>query len=486
MSGPGDDDSSWDDPPKPLSNGSGGARGKLEELKLVPRTPPRNQGTTSQGSVSHGGASAGRSGTPALGTPALASPNRSNTMIGLGAVKPPGGPLPSPLQGLSSAMARTPVARDAGGEASTARSTPARPASTALGSPAPPAFADGAATIVDVTRPAPPPPGSPVPETVESAVLEEEDEDGLSKAYLAPTSVPKAMLPSTEDDAKVVINLPTPATPSNEEVTATIDREALERQKVRDEQLDAQRRREPTQRIPRKAVEEARREIEERQARLVTREAALEMGEDPADVVVDSIRAIPSAPISNPPAASVRGLDDEPAASTRPTSASSRGSSSRPAPRALDATVTESHLQAENDTASDDEPAPAPPRGASGRSTTWIAVAAIVAAGAAGLFFMLRTPVEGKTPEGATTTTTTQAPAKTATRPTGEPTAPPLQLTAEPKTDTPDPNAVHLDQQAADTPSPTPQPTTQPVTPVAQPRLPPVKPVNTYYTPTDI
>lgn len=409
-------------------------------------------------------------------------------MIGLGAVKPPGGPLPSPLQGLSTAMARAP------GEVSTAKSvrrpTPApssamaepRPAPSPV--PPPPAFADGAATIIDVARPAPPAGPAPV------ALEEEEDEDGLSKAYLAPTSVPKAMLPSNEDDAKVVINIPTPLASSNEEVTATIDREALERQKVRDEQLDAQRRREPTQRIPRKAVQEARREIEERQAR----EAALELGEDPADVVVDSIRAIPSAPISTPAV----GDSDRPAASrgaaqptsTRPAAApsvpSSRPTSSTGA-AALDATATASQQQPDNDTSEDD--APAPPARTSGRSTTWIAVGGILAAGAAGLWFMLRTPVDGKTNDGASQATTSQsAPAKATTaRPTGETAAPPLQLTAEPKTDTPDPHAVHLDQQAAETPSPTPEPTQQPVAPVvAQPRVAPVKPVNTYYTPTDI
>lgn len=438
MSGSGSDDSSWDDPPKPLSNGSNGSRAKapaFEEVKLVPR--------------------------------------KANTIIGLGAVKPPGSPLPSPLQGLSSAMARAP------GE-----SPPSRGAKAPNRSPTPAPQTTKSAEAPERAKPpaspVPPPPAaaaapssSPPPKVPSKpAPASEDDEDGLSKAYLAPTSVPKALLPTNEDDAKVVINIPTPAA-SNEEVTATIDREALERQRVRDEQLDAQRRREPTQRIPRKAVQEVRREIEERTAR----EAALEAGVDPSDVVVDSIRAIPSGP----------PIADEATEISAPPKSRSGRPAAEPAARALDATVTESQLQPDIDEA---EPALAAPAKPPSRSMLWVAVAAVVAAGGIGAFFLLGKGSSGGKSTDTPAAQTAQTATKVATPPkaTGDTAAPPLQLTADPKTDTPDPNAVHLDAQAADTPSPTAEPTTQPVVPVNPnpPRLPAVKPASTYYTPSDI
>lgn len=342
------------------------------------------------------------------------------------------------------------------------------PAPAPLAAPAPlpaPAPVLVATPAVDV------PPATPAVVSSSSTraahVEDEVDDEGLSKAYLAPTSVPKAMLPSNEDDAKVVINIPTPAATSNEEVTATIDREALERQRVRDEQLDAQRRREPTQRIPRKAVQEARREIEERTAR----EAALEAGVDPADVVVDSIRAIPSGP-------PIAGEDVTPAP---------KSSSRPPAARVVDAPVATSQVQPSIDSDGDDvQPTPAAER--PNRSLLYVAMAAVVAMAGVGAFFLFG---KGSAPANSPSQTETAQPAaktQTTAKPGGATAAPPLELTADPKSNSPDPNVVHLDAQAADTPSPTAEPTTQPIAPVAPlpQRLPAVKPASTYYTPSDI
>jgi hypothetical protein len=115
-------------------------------------------------------------------------------------------------------------------------------------------------------------PAAPTPETAEkksaepvavevaSDALEEEDAD---KAYVSPRPVPKAALPSAEEAAKVVINLP----------DAPVVNDSVLAKKV-EQETARQRRREPTVRIPRATVDLARSEIAAREARLNQEEQA--------------------------------------------------------------------------------------------------------------------------------------------------------------------------------------------------------------------
>ncbi len=352
---------------------------------------------------------------------------RKQTMMGLGATKPPVA-LPTPLSGISTAMQRPtaskPAAPAAQSPVAPSPAAPTAPAKPSLdraavekrekvellsGSDAKPAEAasqsaprtKGAAPRADAPSPTPPvvdtkapapetKADAPVGSTVDSEDLEVTtdlaDDGDPSKAYVSPRLVPKAALPASAQAAKVLINLPDA-------------KEAVEEERAREAKINAERRREPTVRIPRQAVESVRSEIALREAR-------------------ENGGPIPTASHPNP---------------------SKLTESEIPTAAALDA--------------GDNDPAPS-------SSKVWIGGVALVVAAAAGAavwFLVINKPATASAPVAQNDKPAAASTAKATSEPTVA--APPLELTA----DAPPPAAsvVTHNAAAADGP-PTTTPTTSP------------------------
>jgi len=192
---------------------------------------------------------------------------RKQTMMGIGAVKPPAGPIPSPLSGngISAAMQRPAPPKPKAPPPAPSPKPETSPSPAPLPEPTPEAAKEVAeAKPANAPAPAAAPPekkrAEPVAVEVASDALEEEAAD---KAYVSPRPVPKAALPSNEEAAKVVINLP----------DAPVVDDVVLAKKV-EQETARQRRREPTVRIPRATVDLARSEIAAREARLNQEEQA--------------------------------------------------------------------------------------------------------------------------------------------------------------------------------------------------------------------
>jgi ribonuclease E len=222
---------------------------------------------------------------------------RKQTMMGLGAARPPG-TLPTPLSGISPmqrppvskapsvtpaapAEEKAPAAPEPVADAKPAPAPPRAPTVAAkAAAPAPPKPADAAskaavAPAKSEVKPAPAAKpeekleakGATVGAAADSEELEvttdlSDESSDPSKAYVSPRAVPKAALPAVEEAAKVLINLP-----AGESASVSTEADAVERERARDAKLTAQRRREPTVRIPRQTVDQARNAIAAREGR---------------------------------------------------------------------------------------------------------------------------------------------------------------------------------------------------------------------------
>ena len=383
-------------------------------------------------------------GMGASGGPARVRPVGSRkTVLGMGSIKPPapaGAPDVEPAE--KSAQPASPRPPAAAPKPAAAKAVPAAPVAAD-----PPAKAMPQVTAkMPVVKPAAvePPEPNPVAATAPSPAVATptlddvthadggsaeaagNDPDDLDqpteidgdviapdRAYFAPRAVPKAALPTDEEQAKVVINIPTPMG-GTEEITQAIDRDALVRQMAREEQIALARRREPTVRIPRKDVQAVRAEIAA-QERAAAGIAAYE----------------PSAPLDDGDADATASATDE----TEVTPARERARSA------------------------DIEPTVGAPRATSSRFTVVALLAAAVAVAGGATWYVTQKGADTSTArtDGSAATGKALADASPATKSATmaasesaapETVSPPLQLSAD-ATASADPNVVTLNAAAA-------------------------------------